>query len=654
MKKTIVVIILGILLSIDMAGCRSTQELDEIETVQKATLTEEPDVDSKSIYNEAPQLAAMVINDELPSVEERLPTNPMLIQPVERVGVYGGTWRMGALNSKDTGLFVRTFTYENLVQWDANWTKTIPNIAQSVEVNKDSTAFTFTLREGMRWSDGHPFTSSDILFYYEWTQNQDFFPNGPPDWLAPGGESWEVEILSDTSFIIRFSQPYGLFLQYLAFPRGADITSYPRHYLEQFLPENSSEADIIAKELGFDNWQHRFNHSKRCWWNPEIPTLHAWVFSTAYEPNDSGFLNAHRNPYYWKIDTNFQQLPYIDELHFTLAESADELVKLATAGKIDMQIRHINKPENQDLYTKSLTDYWFVATKPSDMNEMVIQFNLTHPDPVKRKIFLDKDFRVGLSLAINRQRIIDQVFTNALAPYQAAPRPESHFYNEKLATQYTDYDPDLAREYLDQAGLTEKEQDGFRKDLDGNSLTITIEVADVFNKDWPEALKLIKEDWEAVGIRTIIEEKGWQELDESRNFATHDALVWSGTGGLDVILTPGMYFPGNAEAGYGMKWVWWYSPNEYFESEVPPLWAQQQMELYDQIKATADTSVQDELMMNILEIAAEEFHTIGIAVPGNGYGIVSNRMHNVPKLLPYAWTYPSPAPTNPCQYFIVP
>ena len=74
------------------------------------------------------------------------------------------------------------------------------------------------------------------------------------------------------------------------------------------------------------------------------------------------------------------------------------------------------------------------------MNTAIISLNLTHKDPVKREIFNNKDFRIGLSYAIDRKAIIDSAYLGEGVPWQAGPRKELAYYNEKLATQYTDYD----------------------------------------------------------------------------------------------------------------------------------------------------------------------------------------------------------------------
>src|SRR5690606_29939067 len=118
-------------------------------------------------FGQAPGLAEKVASGELPPAEERLPTSPMVVDVVERIGEYGGTWRTGLLGGQDGAWQVRTLGYENLLRWTPEWDGWIPNVAKSYEVSEDSREFTFHLREGMRWSDGHPFTADDIMFWYE-------------------------------------------------------------------------------------------------------------------------------------------------------------------------------------------------------------------------------------------------------------------------------------------------------------------------------------------------------------------------------------------------------------------------------------------------------------------------------------------------------
>ena len=605
-------------------------------------------------YGEAPMLAARVDAGDLPPVNQRLPRNPLLIQPVERPGVYGGTWRMGLKRVKDTGLFARTISYDDLVAWDPAWTHVVPNVAERFAVNADATEFTFYLREGLRWSDGEPFTAADILFYFEIAPLYEFGVEVLPGWLMPGDEPASIDSPDSYTVTLRFAAPYGLFLQHLAHP-SRKLAHVPRHALEKLHRDYNPQAEADALAMGFESWEIYFGAMSKPHNNPAIPTLDPWLLTDAYVRQEwdapINELVAVRNPYYWKIDTEFQQLPYIDTVHFTVDDEAQVFIDLALAGKIDMQERHISPPDLRPQY-EAHPDLELYLKTPTIQNAMVLDLNLTHPDPVRRALFQQKDFRIGLSHAINRQAIIDAAFGGVGQLYQSAPRPESPFYNEQLATQYTAYDPALAAEHLERAGLSERDADGWRLGPDGAPLTLTIELADLFDKNWPVAAEMVKADWQAAGIQVRIEVKDWEQLDESRNNSTHDVVVWTGAGGLDVILTPDAYVPVGSESGYAMRWVWWYRAHPIFEGEEPPPVVRDQQALYGELLATPDVETQNDLMQRIIAIAAEQFYSMGIALAGDGYGVHRTDFHNVPRVMPDAWVYPSPAPTHPCQYFI--
>jgi peptide/nickel transport system substrate-binding protein len=171
---------------------------------------------SSGFFKESPILTAQVEAGDLPAVELRLPRNPVLVEPVERLGRYGGTWQMAMRGNADRALVYRTIGYEHLLRWDPAWTRVVPNVAQSFSVNDDATAFTFKLRQGMRWSDGHPFTADDIMFWYEdILKNPELTPK-PPPWLIAGGKLVDVDKLDAFTVRFRFDAPNGLFPQALA------------------------------------------------------------------------------------------------------------------------------------------------------------------------------------------------------------------------------------------------------------------------------------------------------------------------------------------------------------------------------------------------------------------------------------------------------
>ncbi|MCC6170055.1 MAG: ABC transporter substrate-binding protein [Caldilineaceae bacterium] len=614
-----------------------------------------------SAGHEAPMLAEKVAAGELPPLEERLPANPLVVDVVERIGTYGGTWNMALRGGSDNALFVRTIGYDYLVRWDPEWKEVIPNIAESFEANETATEFTFKLREGMKWSDGAPFTADDILFWYEDVLMDADLTPVIPTWLVSGDEPVVVEKVDDLTVTFRFAAPNGLFLYFLASPTGDQPTRYPRHYLEQFLPKyNEAGIDALIAEAQATDWIHLFQLKgggvpstpyNALWYNADLPTLYAWDIEVPYIGGQQ--VVAERNPYYWKVDPEGNQLPYIDEVSYEVGEDVEVLVLKALNGELDMQERHISSLANKAVFTDNMDkgNYHFFETRFADNNVMSIALNLNHKDPVLREIFQSKDFRIGLSHAINRQEIIDVVLVGQGEPWQPAPQPGSPFYNERLAKQYTEFDVDLANQHLDAAGLTERDAEGFRLRPDGSRLTFTVEVISV-KPDWIDMMELIEGYWEAVGVDVNI-----STVDRSLGYAhrdavEYDALAWwtDGGAGLDTILDPYLYFPEHPDSAFAVAWAYWYMGDT--RGEEPSEAAKRQMELYDQLKSAADPQVQVDLMNQLLEISADEFYVMGISQRAPGYGIVKNNFHNVPDSFPHAYNYPAPAPTNPEQYYI--
>jgi peptide/nickel transport system substrate-binding protein len=610
---------------------------------------------------EAPMLAERVANGDLPPVEERLPENPLVLEPVERVGTYGGTWRTVLLGGTDANHIRRTIGYEGLLRWNPEWDEIIVNLAESYEASDDATEFTFHLRRGVKWSDGEPFTADDIVFWYEdVVLNEELTPVIPP-FLTTGEEDvpGTVEKIDDYTVTFRFAESNGRFLLDMAGGDGVRPASYPRHYYEQFhIDYNPEGIDALVAEEGVADWVELFENKGHAqdwatphWQNPERPMLNAWVPVTPYEGTR---FTAERNPYYFKVDPEGNQLPYIDRVVYDIVEDIEIILLRVMNGEIDMLDRHIGAPANRAVLFDNMErgDYRFFDAPSAFMNTLVIPLNQTHRDPVKREIFQNKDFRIGLSHAINRQEIIDLVFIGQGEPWQAAPQADTPYFHERLATQYLEYDPELANQYLDQAGYTERDAEGYRLGPDGRRITIAAEVStDV--QAHIDILELVQRHWQEVGIDMQIRsmDRGllWTRLQANE----HDASVWDGDGGgLEALIRPRYYFPSEDASAQGPAWAYWYLNPEHALAEEPPAPVRRQMELYDEIGSTGDFDRQVELMLEIFEIAAEEFPVIGISSRPSGVGIARNDLRNVPETIPQTGGfYPNPAPTNPSQYF---
>jgi peptide/nickel transport system substrate-binding protein len=327
-----------------------------------------------------------------------------------------------------------------------------------------------------------------------------------------------------------------------------------------------------------------------------------------------------------------------------------------TNGELDFHARHFNSDANKPVLAEGREggDYDFVTVQSTSMNRMIIALNLNHKDDELREIFQNKDFRIGLSHAIDRQDIIDTVYQRQGEPWQGAPHRESEFFDEEFAKQYTEYDVALANRHLDAAGLTELDGSGFRLLPSGGRLRFALDVTTLF-PEWANAADLVRQYWAEVGVdmqvnpieRTLF----YERKDPAAN--EHDANVWAGDGGLKVeMLETRWWFPSGGEANYAQRWAEWYNGRGTGENaDEPPDYALRQMELAWQIPREADPEAQKQLFREILQIAKEQFYVIGIASAADGYGIVKNNLRNVVDGYPDSFLYLTPGPVNIPTWF---
>ena len=607
--------------------------------------------------NEAPQLAALVDRDELPPLDQRLPEEPLVVETFEAIGRYGGTMMSGLVGGGDTAWLTRTVGYDHLVNWDPEWTGVVPNIARTYDISDDATEYTFHLRRGMKWSDGEPFTADDIVFWYEDVVLNPELTLAYPSWMVTGEDRTIGRVTKIDDYTVRFTfaNPNGLFLQRLAEPGGWAVTGRPKHYFQNYHmdynPDNVRRA-MASEDVA--EWSDLWDIKADRWANAEIPVLTAWRPITPYT-GEVTRTRWERNPYYWKVDAEGNQLPYMDGWIFDIYEDSEVLLLNVLSGDVQFMMRHIDSVENRPVLFENMErgNYRPIETRTSSMNHTILGLNLTHQDPIKREIFSNKDFRIGLSHAINREEISDLLFGGAVEPRQPAPFDDLPFYNERLATQYLEYDVDLANEYLDRAGYTDRNRDGVRLDPDGNPIVIIGEVAGIQTQR-VDMLELIQGYWRDVGIDLQIRPMDRTLLYDRRMANLHDLSVWGGDGGGgDAILEPYWYFPFHLGSFYASPWAAYFTDGASPATstpEEPPAPTLRQMELYRELIASPPDR-HNELMAEILEIAADQFYAIGTVTNPSGFGYASNRLRNIMDPMPGSWLYPNPGPAMPEQWF---
>lgn len=602
-------------------------------------------------YQEAPQLAEQVKAGTLPPVEQRLPETPFVLEPIESVGTYGGVWRSALKGTYDHGWIRRTVAYQPLVAFSLDWSEVVPNVAESFEVNDEATEFTFHLRKGHKWSDGEPFTTADLDFVLnDISKNPEYKGEKVPNF---NWDNMTGEVIDETTYRITLDQPDGLLIQRLASVDGPFLVLAPKHYCGQFVPSVNPDAESLATEQGFDSWSQALEKSCFTYFTDEKrPSLNAWQQTTAYDGLNQ-IIEFERNPYFYKVDTAGNQLPYIDKATMLQSENVEDILLKVINGEVDFSNRHFatvtNKPVIYD--SQESGNYRLTSTVDARMNHAILQLNLNNEDPVKRALYNERDFRVALSLATDREEIVDVIFAGQGKPFQAAPRPESPYYHETLATQYTEYDPDKADELLDGLGLTERNDDGIRLNSDGEPITIQLYTPSD-QIEFNDMAQLIVNQWAEVGI--VLDQRNVERsfVYERLKSNQHDMHIWWGDGGLgDAMLDPRYYFPFNQESGFAYRWAQWFNNPDSAAAEEPSAPAKEQMDLYRQLKTSGDPAQQAAIFKQILDISAEQFWVLGTVLPAEGYAVVNKKLGNVPESQPYAWLYPQPAPMGTSQLF---
>jgi peptide/nickel transport system substrate-binding protein len=629
----------------------------EVEKVVKETVIVQPSPEPtptpipEAMFDEAPVLAEMVSAGSLPPVDERVGPEALVVQMNESLGQYGGTWHMGSTGAGDRALTGRTAGYENPLRWDKTYTKVEPNMVTTWEASPDGKEFTLFLRKGIKWSDGTLLTADDYIFtFYDRVKNKELVPTFP-DALLVGGAEPEMEKLDDYTVKMVFAAPSGGFTIYLA-DVNCNLQPLPAEYNKQFHPDYAEKAELDAKiaDAGYDNWWELFGLMNQgytcCTGVPGRPTQYGWAIDDT-PWGDAPQSSWERNPYFWKVDPEGSQLPYIDRLFYKFHESRDTILMDAIAGEIDMQKRHLDIMENIPVLREHMDDggYHFFRLQRGKMNAVILHINQNlDEDPWWSELAQKMDFRIALSHAIDRQEIIDVVYAGQSEPFQTAPLPNSPFYNETLAKQYTEYDPDTANEMLDEL-LPDKDADGFRlRDDTGERLSIVAETAAEFKRDWADSLEIIAEQWKRVGLELKIKthERAFYQ-GQRHELGLCMISVWEGDisywGVAQLIRMAPCYH----------NWTTWLLSGGESGEEPPEVYVQMQA-LEDELKMTVDFEKQKELITQIQELYP--FTRIGVCTIPPGFGVVKNNFHNVSALIPDMWIGATPGLDNTCQYWI--
>ena len=612
-------------------------------------------VSSQSMYNEAPALAEMVAGGELPPVDERLPAEPLVIETVEEIGQYGGTWRL-VDNNDSNGWTQMTMNVEPFLKWNRDVNGFRPNIVTSWEWNDEATELTVNFRHGIKWSDGDPMTVDDYLFWWNDMVLDEDVPVNAPFGTTVRGELMSVEKIDDYTLHFSFPHSNPLFMEYKS--RGAyhsSIHIVPEHYMRQFHPAYSDAED--ATEL-----VNRYNFGSRMHY-PDKPTISAWM-TVDYVASQR--LVLERNPFYWKVDPEGNQLPYIDRLDVEIPQgSATELVALkGIAGELDMQVRDVNLLDVPlVLENQEAGDYRVIMWSRGDYAWPWIIPMYDYPDEDILDLMYMKEFRQAMSHAINRDRI-NEITSLGLATARqfslSAESPEfqtpegQEFYQE-WAASYASYDPDLAGQLLDSIGVVDADGDGWRDRPDGSALELIVDIpaADTGSID---RMDLVKEDWEAVGLKTVLNIIAG-ELVSARHLAGEIMIrAWGSAAAWGLVSAATVWTPiegvtysvGGARIG-----DYYNSGGERGVAPRPGSMLEQLQDAYTELISIVDPDEREAKLLEAYQIHIDEGPiTIGTIGEHPSPVIVKNNFRNVQDFgLVAGWDLAFPGTADPEQFF---
>ncbi|MFZ5881234.1 MAG: ABC transporter substrate-binding protein [Chloroflexota bacterium] len=553
-----------VIASMLIASCGGTPTATEpVKPADPATQAPvEPTAAPVAAFGEAPDLAEQVAAGTLPAVEERLPDTPVVtVADYAEIGKYGGTL-YSASWWPEVGNVQLYFAVEAPIKWKADLTGYEPGLVESYEWSEDGKTFTMHMRPGLKWSDGEPYTTADWKFWWE-----DFAKN--PDqklWSIPAylrnadGSPIDMEFPDDYTIVWK-SKDRGLWVDPYFMAQGfwefAKNFMKPAHYLKEYHPAYTTSGKTWEDFANQDKW----------WQTPGYPCLFAWCLT---ELSDDGQnYTFTRNPYYWRVDGEGNQLPYIDAVSVEIVSDEQTRILNCSQGKYDTAFRICGGPNEIPFLQENAAagGYHFLENYMNGagawpgymVNQDYVEGGKNYEDDTPehakeiRDLLRDAKFRQALSMGFDRQRVVDVAWGGIADIKNYTLSPQSwHFTGDqgqemykKWAENFANFDADAANALLDELGM-EKGDDGFRNLPSGAAFELVIDIS-----DWGGSLKVqvdaadeMKKQWEAnLGIKVKINNlQGQPDLDIRTNEGYY-MLRGAHISEIDILTYPDWLFP---------------------------------------------------------------------------------------------------------------
>jgi len=584
---------------------------------------------------ETPVFQEEVASGRLPKAEERVPRD-LKVAVLPTVGTPGGELRMLMAGPKDTRMMV-VYGYARLVGYTP-LLKIEPDILKSIEVEAGR-IFTLHLRQGHKWSDGRPFTSEDFRYWFEdVAQNPQLSPSGLPVSMLVQGESPRFEVLDETTIRYSWTRPNPLLLPDLSGPSPLFIYC-PSHYLKQFHQKFADKValDALVKRANQHNWAALHNRLDVMYRNdnPDLPSLEPWILKT--KPPADRFI-FERNPYYYRVDEIGQQLPYIDRVILSIADS--KIIPAKTgAGESDLQARYLRFDNYTFLKESEERNNFNVRLwRTGPGSQLALYPNLNVNDETWRGLMRDLRFRRALSLGVDRHEINQAIYFGLAIEGQNTLLPESPLYEADYRSAWARYDLPEANRLLDLIGLVKRGGDGMRLLPDGRPMEIIVENSGE-STEQSDVLELMRDSWRKLGIRLFAKPS---QLTLFRRRVFSGETLMSIDKGIEnglatAAMAPWEFAPTSQQQ---LEWPKW---GQYYETkgragEAPDLPSAVRLkDLYEEWLGAATEAGHIQIWRSMLGIWAGEVFSIGTVAGVLQPVVVNAKLRNVPEEGIYNW-----------------
>jgi peptide/nickel transport system substrate-binding protein len=453
---------------------------------------------------EAPMLQELVAAGKLPPLADRLPKNPLTLKPLHAIGKYGGVIRHFHMN---LGNSPQNWMYGNSpLRWVDDGLNIAPGMVDTWAANPDNSEWTLHIREGLKWSDGARCTVDDVLYALDDLVLNPDHPDTATEFYTSGGAPVKILKIDDYTMKLKYIVPAPLTAKRLCmWVKGGIGPRWiaPKHYLKEFHPKyNSAVKDYVEHDL-------------RLLWRqyPGSPSLTAWICES-YKPGERRVWV--RNPYYYCIDTEGNQLPYVDRTDETNIEDKEVQMLTIMQGGVDYlhhgghrgglaDIAPLKAGEKDGKYRVILLDsgggsghYYF--------------WNWDCPDAKYRDLYRNPKFKAAFNYNRDRERItqtlyygLGEVTTGTMAPkaIEFNFNDEARAWYKKERDSYVEYDPEKAKKLLDEIGVKDVNNDGFREFPDGSKLELRVDFNATAGKSWLDGHEIAIADFAKIGLKMI-------------------------------------------------------------------------------------------------------------------------------------------------------